>query len=61
MLRASFKYRGHRNSYTELNSPYFWTITIKEWKNLLSGDEYKTIIIGSLQWLCNKELIPYSP
>ena len=57
MLPASFKYSGYRNSYTELNCPYFWTITIKEWMHLLLNDEYKNIIIGSLQWLCNKELI----
>jgi len=23
-----FKYKVHRNSYTELNEVYFWTITI---------------------------------
>jgi hypothetical protein len=40
MLGESFKYHGHRNSYTELNSPYFWTITIREWTNLLLDDEY---------------------
>ena len=53
----SFKYTGHRNSYTELDCPYFWTITIKEWIHLLKTDDYKTIIIESLQWLCSKELI----
>ena len=57
MLPASFKYSGHRNSYTELNCLYFWTITIKEWIHLLLNDDYKNIMIGSLQWLCNKELI----
>ena len=41
MLPASFKYSGHRNSYTELNCLYFRTITIKEWMHLLLNDEYK--------------------
>ena len=52
-----FKYTGHRNSYTELNHPYFWTITIKNWIHILQTDDYKNIIIESLQWLCEKELI----
>ena len=50
-------YQGHRNSYTELNEVYFWTITIKEWIHLLKSDEYKIIIIESLKWLCKKELV----
>jgi REP element-mobilizing transposase RayT len=50
-------YKGHRNSYTELNEVYFWTITIKEWIHLLKADEYKTIIIRSLQWLIEQELV----
>jgi len=50
-------YQGHRNSYTELNEVYFWTITIREWIHLLKNDEYKMIIIDSLQWLCLKELV----
>ena len=57
MLSEHFKYTGHRNSYTELNHPYFWTITIKNWIHLLQTDDYKNIIIESLQWLCEKELI----
>ena len=56
-MSEKFKYNGHRNSYTELNSPYFWTITIKEWIHLLKPDDYKNIVIESLQWLCSKELI----
>ena len=53
----SFKYKGHRNSYTELDSPYFWTLTVKEWIHLLRPDDYKDIIIESLQWLCNNEFV----
>lgn len=50
-------YTGHRNSYTELNEVYFWTITIKEWIQLLNADEYKAIIVNSLQWLTEQELV----
>lgn len=52
-----FKYNGHRNSYTELDEVYFWTITIRAWVHLLRSDEYKIIIIESLKFLCNKGLI----
>jgi putative transposase len=48
---------GHRNSYTELGEVYFWTITIKNWIPLLYSNEYKIIIIESLKWLCEKELV----
>jgi putative transposase len=50
-------YLGHRNSYTELNEVYFWTITIKDWIPLLQKDRYKLIITDSLKWLCEKELV----
>jgi len=48
---------GHRNSYTELNEIYFWTITVNQWHHLLKTDENKMIIINSLQWLCNNQLV----
>jgi len=48
---SDFKYNGHRNSYTELNEVYFWTITINQCQHLLKPDENKMIVIGSLQWL----------
>jgi putative transposase len=50
-------YKDHRYSYTVLNEVYFWTITINNWKHLLRDDAYKQIVIGSLQWLCNKGLV----
>ena len=56
-MAGATSYQGHRNSYTELNEVYFWTITIKEWVHLLKTDEYKTIIMESLKWLCEKELV----
>ena len=57
MQAKDFKYKGHRNSYTELNEVYFWTITINKWQHLLKQDENKMIIINSLQWLVQKELV----
>ena len=56
-MSEAFKYKGHRNSYTELNEIYFWTITIKEWIHLLKTDDYKLLIIDSLKWLCDNKLV----
>ncbi len=50
-------YQGRRNSYTELNAVYFWTITVKEWIHLLKTNDYKTIVIESLKWLHEKGLV----
>ena len=57
MGHKDFQYKGHRNSYTELNEVYFWTITINQWQHLLKTDENKMIVINSLQWLVKKELV----
>jgi REP element-mobilizing transposase RayT len=54
---SDFKYNGHRNSYTELKEVYFWTITINKWQHLLRPDENKMIVINSLQWLVQNELV----
>ncbi len=40
-----------------LNNIYFFTATIQGWKHLLKDDPYKDIIIGSLKYLSEKELI----
>jgi len=37
--------------------PQFFTATILEWKNLLKEDEFKDIIIKSLQFLTNEKSI----
>ena len=50
-------YQGRRNSYTELNEVYFWTLTINQWIHLLGTDEYKMLIMESLKWLHAKELV----
>lgn len=57
MKESDFKYSGHRNSYTELNEIYFWTITINKWQQLLRPEENKMIIIDSLRWLVQKGLV----
>ena len=57
MKESDFKYSGHRNSYTELNEIYFWTITINKWQQLLKPEEHKMIIINSLRWLVEKNLV----
>lgn len=48
--------RRYRNSETSLNEIYFWTLTIKDWKYLLTEDNYKMIIIHSLYYLTQNEL-----
>jgi hypothetical protein len=65
-----FKYKGHRNSYTDLNEIYFWTITINKWQHLLKPADNKMIVINSLQLLVKQtgahiriryNAVPYSP
>ena len=56
-MQNEFQYHGRRTSFMEIGEPYFWTSTIKDWENLLKEDNLKWILIDSLKWLCNKELI----
>ena len=49
--------KTYRNSYTELNEVYFWTITINKWQHLLKPCENKMIIINCLHWLVQKKLV----
>jgi putative transposase len=51
MLDKELKY-GARKSHMDIGEAYFWTDTIKDWRNLLSEKEYKTIIIN-----CWRELV----
>jgi REP element-mobilizing transposase RayT len=46
-----------RKSHIELDTPYFWTATIHNWKNLLADDAMKMEIIQSLKWLKERNLI----
>src|SRR4030095_11754723 len=40
-----------RKSHIEHGDIYFWTATINSWYRLLEKDEYKDVIIDSLQYL----------
>ncbi len=51
LTQKEMKY-GIRNSKMFLNEIYFWTDTIKDWKDLLKDDLYKTIILD-----CWRELV----
>ena len=48
MVSPRVSYAGHRNSYTESNEVYFWTITINSWNHLLHNDDNKLIVVSSL-------------
>ena len=50
-------FKVNRKSHVETGEIYFWTATINGWKKLLQADEMKMMVIESLQWLKNKELI----
>ena len=43
--------QGSRKSHIDHGDIYFWTATINKWYRLLEGDEYKDVIIDSLQYL----------
>lgn len=51
LIEKEMKY-GIRNSKLLLNEVYFWTDTIKDWKDLLRNDLYKNIILD-----CWRELV----
>lgn len=40
-----------------LNTAYFYTATIKDWKPLLAPDSFKNIIIGSLKYLVEQQTL----
>lgn len=44
----------HRKSHIDRCEIYFWTATINGWKHLLEKDEYKDVIIDSLQYLADE-------
>ena len=50
-------HKEKRKSYTAVNKIYFWTATIYKWMPLLESDLNKQIIIDSLKYLSDKELI----
>ena len=50
-------FKQQRNSTLFLNEVYFWTDTIKDWKNILLNDDFKLIIINSLKELVERDKI----
>lgn len=40
-----------RKSYLEMGEIFFWTATINNWQRLLMKDEYKNVILNSLNYL----------
>jgi len=48
---------GERKSHIDQGILYFWTATINQWFWLLEKDEYKNVIIDSLQYLSDAEKI----
>lgn len=42
-----------RKSYIESGEVFFWTATINQWQKLLLQDEYKEVVISSLEYLSN--------
>ena len=40
-----------RKSFIELGEIYFWTATINKWQPLLQRDDYKNVVISSLEYL----------
>jgi putative transposase len=46
-----------RKSYIEIGKIYFWTATINKWQKLLLDDNYKDIIIQSLDYLSTRNKI----
>jgi len=47
-------FNHQRKSFIRLGEIYFWTATINSWKHLLIEDDYKNIILSSLQFLTLK-------
>lgn len=45
------------NSRMQIGEVYFWTSTIKDWKNLLHQDKYKLLIIHCLKELVDRKMI----
>ena len=46
-----------RKSHIDHGEIYFWTATINKWRRLLEKDEYKTVIIDSLQYLTDENKV----
>jgi REP element-mobilizing transposase RayT len=49
--------KEQRKSYIEKAVPYFWTATIRNWYYLLAPEEMKMVVINSLRYLVQNELV----
>ena len=47
-------FQPKRKSHIDRGEIYFWTATINNWQHLLERDEYKNVIIDSLQYLTDE-------
>lgn len=47
-------FEKHRASHINNGEIYFWTATINKWQHLLENDEYKNVIVTSLQYLSDQ-------
>jgi len=50
-LKKGYDHTNHRNSKMLFNEVYFWTDTIKDWKNLLKAAKYKQLVIYMMKRL----------
>ena len=50
-------FETRRKSHIDQGEIYFWTATINNWQHLLQKDEYKDVIIDSLQWLTDESKV----
>jgi len=41
----------------DIGEIFFWTATINGWQKLLSADSYKEIIVNSLEWLSQAQIM----
>jgi putative transposase len=46
-------FQHKRKSYIEIGEIFFWTATINQWQTLLHHNQYKAVIINSLNYLSN--------
>ena len=49
-------FKQKRKSYIEIGEVFFWTAIINQWQKLLWEDNYKDIILSSLEYLTNQKI-----
>jgi hypothetical protein len=53
-------FKQKRKSYIEIGEVFFWAATINQWQKLLWEDNYKDVILSSLEYLTNEGKIASS-